>query len=1130
MVLMLWVGLIPSLFAQNIAFVTTNAGDESVTTFGGSLGYAVTALNATGNIGNIDFFSPNLSITLTQSLPALTESVSFIGTSPTIIGQTGAPAQLLFQDSFILTTGLTLETLASPVTGYDASVTASNWDITSGNFLNLNSGAGNDLTTIGGNAVTGYSGGTAAVTVNTWSLDSSAGVVVNGGNGGSLTDTSGSGDQGGYGGNALLTGNSITLNGASIFQITGGRGGTAADNGTGTPTGGLGGTSSIAFTSVGDNGSAMYINGGQGGLGSMGGDGGAVSLTFNSLTGTGGAIIQLTGGNGGAGAFSAGNGGIALVQGSSATFTGSNFYLKGGNGGDLTSSTGPSPALGGNGGDAELNLSSLSLDSSSYASLTGGNGGIGGSQNSVGQGGNGGNVVMNVGSMTTSNNMTFYISGGTGGADGNNASNGNGGAGGSAWVTLSSLTLGLNSNFNVNAGMGGAGSPGGSSGANGTCSVAITNLYGSGNINLTPANNGTLWLNSGLFSGNIATANLIQNSGSITLDGATNLSSGATFSGSLYGSGTISTTTASGTVQVGNGLYTGNLNAGNFLVSSSNFFTLNGTANVSTGAILNGFLILGNLGGNGVLQGSVSVAQGGGLIGYGTGSTVNGTVINSGLVACAYLPMTVTQFIQNPVGTLNIPIGPNNMSGLLRIANGAQLNGDLNPSYAGGNYGFRDQYQIISGAPVTGTFSQVQIFVPDMGGTVLYGADAVTLVLIQDHTPFGSYAINTNEMSVGSALEASLPTCSDAFLAKAIELNNLPSGQATALNQMGGVVYTALPEALIDQVQFEDGLIFNHLGTGASASPNLARLSLLGNSLGGYASSSSTPGSQTMASSSSVSPGGFWLETADSFGSSNATSQVSGFNLSNFGFIGGYDWYLDPAWTLGLLGGYLQTGVNPADGSATANISGTQFGLYGKGTFDNFDVALLGGYVADQFNVSRTVVLGSDVNNLNGSYGGGQFQAALQMDLRLSDAGSTFRPFGGFQYDHLTENSFSETGSDSLALSLPALAYDSARVYAGLEEAWKFSLGADTQLSPRLHATISQDLASLNPSLRTDFAGAPDNPFSISGISPDGTNFGIGGGLSLALGPAFNCFADFDGHFSSTGNLSTISLGMNVGL
>ena len=1128
MVLMLWVGLIPSLFAQNIAFVTTNAGDESVTTFGGSLGYAVTALNATGNIGNIDFFTPNLSITLTQALPTLTESVSFIGTSPTIIGQTGAPAQLLFQDSFILTTGLTLETLASPVTGYDASVTASSWNITSGNFLNLNSGAGNDLTTIGGNAVTGYSGGTAAVTVDTWSLDSSAGVVVNGGNGGSLTDTSGSGDQGGYGGNALLTGNSITLNGASIFQITGGRGGTAADNGTGIPTGGLGGTSSIAFTSVGDNGSAMYINGGQGGLGSMGGDGGTVSLTFNSLTGTGGAIIQLTGGNGGAGAFSAGNGGIALVQGSSATFTGSNFYLKGGNGGDLTSSTGPSPALGGNGGDAELNLSSLSLDSSSYASLTGGNGGIGGSQNSVGQGGNGGNVVMNVGSMTTSNNMTFYISGGTGGADGNNASNGNGGAGGSAWVTLSSLTLGLNSNFNVNAGMGGAGSPGGSSGANGTCSVAITNLYGSGNINLTPANNGTLWLNSGLFSGNIATANLFQNSGSITLDGATNLSSGATFSGSLYGSGTISTTTASGTVQVGNGLYTGNLNAGNFLVSSSNFFTLNGTANISSGTILNGSLLLGSAAGNGVLQGSVSVAAGGELEGYGR---VSGTVTNSGVVFSAGAPsLTISQYIQNLGGTLNTNLFPGNQSGSLHITTGAQLNGIFDPSWESGNYGFRDRYQIIYGAPVTGTFSDVAIFIPNMADTVLYGANGVTLVIYQNHSPFASYALNPNETAVGSALDASLLTSNDSLAAKMGELNALPSGQAAALNQMGGVVYTALPEALIDQVQFEDGLIFNHLGTGASASPNLARLSLLGNSLGGYASSASTPGSQTMASSSSASPGGFWLETADSFGSSNATSQVSGFNLSNFGFIGGYDWYLDPAWTLGLLGGYLQTGVNPADGSATANISGTQFGLYGKGTFDNFDVVLLGGYVADQFNVSRTVVLGSDVNNLNGSYGGGQFQAALQMDLRLSDAGSTFRPFGGFQYDHLTENSFSETGSDSLALSLPALAYDSARVYAGLEEAWKFSLGADTQLSPRLHATISQDLASLNPSLRTDFAGAPDNPFSISGISPDGTNFGIGGGLSLALGPAFNCFADFDGHFSSTGNLSTISLGMNVGL
>jgi outer membrane autotransporter protein len=231
---------------------------------------------------------------------------------------------------------------------------------------------------------------------------------------------------------------------------------------------------------------------------------------------------------------------------------------------------------------------------------------------------------------------------------------------------------------------------------------------------------------------------------------------------------------------------------------------------------------------------------------------------------------------------------------------------------------------------------------------------------------------------------------------------------------------------------------------------------------------------------------------------------------------------------MGLLGGYLHSGVKPSDESANADIAGTQFGFYGRGAFDNFGLAFLGGYVSDHFNVTRSVILGTDANTLTGTYDGGLIQSALQMDYRLTDVGSTFRPFWGLLYTHLSENAFSETGSDSLALSLPSLSYDSVRAYAGLEETWNFSLGKSTQLSPRLHAAISQELSSLNPTFQTSLNGAPDNPFQIGGIVPDGMDFGVGGGVNLALDQMFNLFADFDGHFSSTGSLSTVSCGMNL--
>jgi hypothetical protein len=71
-------------------------------------------------------------------------------------------------------------------------------------------------------------------------------------------------------------------------------------------------------------------------------------------------------------------------------------------------------------------------------------------------------------------------------------------------------------------------------------------------------------------------------------------------------------------------------------------------------------------------------------------------------------------------------------------------------------------------------------------------------------------------------------------------------------------------------------------------------------------------------------------------------------------------------------------------------------------------------------------------------------------------------------------------------------------------------------------------LDALNPSFQTAFNGAPGNTFQITGIVPDGTDFGVGGGLNLTFGSIWDVYADFDGHFTSNGSLSTIMAGMSL--
>jgi uncharacterized protein with beta-barrel porin domain len=1120
----------PNLWAQNAVTVTTNAGNQSF----GSFGYAVTDLNALGD-GTLTFSSP-ANIVLALPIPSFSNNVTFTGgglSYDTLNGQDIAPAQLFFQKSFTQSDYLSLLG-GGTATGLDASVTASAWTINPGASVYMAAGTGAATSGTNGVGLTGFSGGDASVTVGTLVLNSIAGAVLNGGTGGSLSDVNGTGDEAGSGGGSLMAGNALTLTGANI-SLNGGLGGDATDTGTGTPTGGDGGTASVSFMTLSASShSNLTLTGGNGGYADTAGDGGSASAQLNVVSisqsqlnlqghdgrgginggGAGGSAsvslgtlseilgstFQIMGGNGNAGPSSAGDGGSAFIGGGSASVTASQFNITGGSGGSPDPITG-SPGIAGNGGvggNAGVSLNTLTADSESSLKLIGGNGGIGGSQTTAGQGGDGGSVTLILISLSEGTSVQYYVQAGTGGGGGSGTSGGNGGNGGDAFVTISNLTLGAGSLFSATSGAGGAG---GSTGVNGTGGICTADI---GSVTMT--------------------------AGSTFIAAGTNANAAVS---ALNGNGFVSV----GGLQVLAGTYNGVINGNSMLVPTAGNFTFTGTANLTNGlSIIGGNFGLGiGPSANAVINGNVNITNGAGtgvLWGYGK---INGTVTNSAFVdpygpsSIQTASLIITQYTQTSSGVLGLFVNPGDNQTSDLIVSGANLSGTLSTSWnLGSNFGFRDRYQIISGGPITGTFNTVNI-VTGMYPVVLYGPNTVTLVMIKDHAAFSTYAETDNETAVGGTLDASLPFCSNSLAVKLGELSSLGSGQSNVLNQLGGVIYTALPGALMDQVQYGDELIFDHLGSSSFSGPNLAKL-VLPPQTDDSISFAAKQGKRTSAKSAGSSEDGFWLESEDSFGSSGPTSQVTAFNLSNYGFLGGYDFSLNKQFKLGLLGGYLRSGVNPTDNSATADIIGAQFGLTAKGTFDIFSVGLLGGYVADHYNITRSVIIGSDANSLNGTYNGGQIQAALQMEVDLSDPGSTFRPFWGFLYDHLTENAFTETGSDSMALSLPAQSFDSARLFAGLEEDLIFPLGKHSQLTPILRASVSKDLASLNPGFQTSFNGAPGNPFQIGGISPDGTDYDLGGGLNLKLGTSFNLFANFDGHFSSTDSLNLISGGMTVGL
>ncbi len=1152
------------LFAQTV--VTTNAGDESVN----SLGWAVTNLNNPG-AGAISIENSVGLITLSSSLsafPVASRAVTFQGTAPGVIAQNDAQAQFLFQQSFTLdnSAALTLTNNGALSSGLDAAMTAASFNLSSNSSFSITGGVG---------AINAISG-SAFVTLGTASAASGSAFQIQGGAG-----ATGTGVGGGNGGSAAVSASTLSLSGATGI-IAGGAGG--ADS----YTNGFGGAATLSVGSLSlDTAAQLTLAGGNGGANTGAvGNGGNVFLGANSVSLTG-TNTQLTvaGGTGADtnvtnnGPVNAGNGGSVSIGAASLTVDSQALLsVTGGSAGTVLP---PGTGQGGIAGGVTVGLGTLALTNEGSMGVTAGEGGQGSkgtaggnaevTANAVTQGtgstlslitgaggGNqsGGNLYFYVGSQTLASGATFIAASGSGGSG-----TAIGGSGGMVQVDVHAVSLASGSLWEITGGAGGTGTS--SNGSGGGVDANLADLEGLGGT-VTMGGSGplTLQLTGGNFAGVIAGAEgllvnsygVVNLSGNNTYSGGTTLSNGTVIVSSDANLGTGNITLDDGTLQMegppGMGLVTSKAvsltaNGGTFYAgNTSSFNTFSGVisgpggleinggglvnfdaVNTYTGptTVLNGGLYL-NSGAQ--IAGPVTVDTAGTLMGNGT---VLGAVSNNGVVqgGTSNFPatLTVASYTQTSNGFLQANLSPT-QSSLLAVNGVANLGGAVTVDQLAGTYdNFRYRYSILSAGSISNSFNGTSgTYLPDWDSTLSYSSGLVSLILYRTNVDYIPWAVGANQLAVAKALNAAVSTGSDSLAVKLNEIYALPSGQGAVLGQLTGNLYTALPNVLLDNLQFEDSLLFDRLDGGVGSAMGGAQAGLVRDIVS--AEVSGPAGNAAGLANPGV--GGLWVENTDSAGTVNGDSNNGSFNKSNYGFLAGYDTELSKGFTGGIMGGYVHTDITSSDSSQTAGINGTQFGLYGRKQFGALGVGLVAGYSLDHFTANRGVSIGSDVTQLAGAYDGGQIQAALQGDYALDFSGFTLKPLVGLQYAHLSENAFTETGSDSLALSVPAQSYDSLRPYLGVEGFQYLALDQDLGLLPRVNVSVSEEMMDSAAGFATALNGAPGNSFTVTGITPSATTISLEAGTKLVFGKQFNLFANYQGHFSGTENLNTFNGGLDI--
>jgi fibronectin-binding autotransporter adhesin len=126
----------------------------------------------------------------------------------------------------------------------------------------------------------------------------------------------------------------------------------------------------------------------------------------------------------------------------------------------------------------------------------------------------------------------------------------------------------------------------------------------------------------------------------------------------------------------------------------------------------------------------------------------------------------------------------------------------------------------------------------------------------------------------------------------------------------------------------------------------------------------------------------------------------------------------------------------------------------------------------------------------------------------LGQGVATLTPKAGFQFLHLGESGFSETGAGGLNLSSASRGTDSFQPFVALAASQKFITADGTLITPEVR--LGYDREALSGARTLTVATVGGAQFPVTGIKPSRNIATAGAGLTLQAGPALSLYATYD--------------------
>ncbi len=517
----------------------------------------------------------------------------------------------------------------------------------------------------------------------------------------------------------------------------------------------------------------------------------------------------------------------------------------------------------------------------------------------------------------------------------------------------------------------------------------------------------------------------------------------------------------------------------------------------------------------------------------GGGGTINGNVVNSGVVSPGNSPGVLTingNFTQTAEGTLLIELASTSIFDQLVVNGNASLAGTLQiESFGGFVPQFGQQFDFLLANSITGEFDTIAVPNPEIFRGRILTDDGVSTLLIAP-TSYTLLAQTQNQFNVAQALNSYIPATSGDRETVSIALDLQSAAEyPVAFNAIAPTFYESLANVTLEQTNAQNQLIAQRLSAVRLGSRGFSAVGIeapLVNDKNGKNVMDAKDGKDILTPTVD-NKWGVWVQGNGIFSKVVSVSQVPNYRFNSGGFLLGADYKWSENFTTGLYAGYQGTYAKYDDNS-NLRVNSALFGGYA--TYDNggfyVDAIVGGGY--SNYTAKRAINFSTIDRVARSQPGGGQFTTYLDAGYDWEVKGFTFGPIISGQYTYAGVAPFTENGADSLDLKVSQQNANSIRTNIGGRVAYTWNVTSSITFIPEVRMFWQHEFLNNPRNIASSLDGGSGPGFGYETSAPARDSVFAGAGISARFGDRWDAYVYYNADFGRQDYLSHIvSAGLN---